>query len=122
MRLEPAALYRYRKHGASISHALKPEHIQQMIAGDLGEAEAVTRHPLRVRRAQAARLRSLHRALLYEQVIAQLKARDLAGALAASAGNPDVWPLLLRPLEARLKRLAARLKVRGRPARGPALA
>ncbi|MDB5447821.1 MAG: glycosyltransferase, partial [Phenylobacterium sp.] len=120
MRLEPRALYRYRKHGGSTSHTLKPEHVQQMIDGDLGCADDIARQPPRVRRLQRARLRSLHRALIYDRVIRRLKARELAPALTESLANPDVWPLLMRPVEARVKRLAARLP-RSAPSGGPAL-
>ncbi|MDB5445777.1 MAG: glycosyltransferase, partial [Phenylobacterium sp.] len=121
MRLEPRALYRYRKHGGSTSHTLKPEHVQQMIDGDLGCADHIARQPPRVQRLQHARLRSLHRALIYDRVIRRLKARELAPALTESLANPDVWPLLMRPVEARVKRLAARLP-RSAPSGGPALA
>ena len=121
LRLEPRALYRYRKHGGSISHALKPEHVQQMIDGDLSCAEDIARQPPRVRRLQRERLRSLQCALIYDQVIGQLKARKFAPALRASLANPDVWPLLMLPVEARVKRLAA-VVARPASAGGPALA
>jgi succinoglycan biosynthesis protein ExoO len=108
MRLEPQPLYRYRKHGASTSHRLTPEHVQQMIAVDADLAADFARQPARVRRLQRVRLRSLERALVYERVIQQLKARQLAPALAEGLAHPTVWPLLTLPLTARLKRLAAR--------------
>jgi succinoglycan biosynthesis protein ExoO len=108
LRYEPRALYRYRKHGASTSHRLKPEHVQQMIEADRGLAPAIARQPERVRRLQAARTRSLERALVYERVIERLKSHDIAPALAESLMRPDVWPLLTLPLSARLKRLASR--------------
>ena len=108
MRLEPRALYRYRKHAASISHRMKPEHIEQMLAADASLAPELAAHPAKVRRAQALRRRSLEAALAYDRVIQRLKSRDLLGGLAASAVRPDVWPLLTMPLTARLKRLAAR--------------
>jgi succinoglycan biosynthesis protein ExoO len=109
LRLEPQALYRYRKHGASSSHRLTPEHVRRMIAADLACADAFARQPPRVRRLQQARMRSLQRALVYEQVIQRLKARELAPALAESLAHPGIWPLLTLPITARAVRLAARL-------------
>jgi succinoglycan biosynthesis protein ExoO len=107
MWLEPRPLYRYRKHGASTSHRLTPEHVRQMIEAD--RALAFEGQPERLRRLQRARTRSLERALVYERVIERLKAREVAPALAESLRRPDVWPLLTLPLTARLKRLAARI-------------
>jgi succinoglycan biosynthesis protein ExoO len=122
MRLEPQALYRYRKHDASTSSVLKPEHVRQMIDGDLGVAEAMAGQPARIRRLQRARLRSLERALVYDRAVQALKRRDVLDALAAAAPNPDVWPLLLRPVEARIARLAKRVRARAGDGRNPVLA
>lgn len=110
MRLEPEALYRYRKHGASISHAMKREHIVQMLAADAELEGFLMGQPKDVRRAFAARRRSLYAALAYDHVIQRLKARDLIGGLLASLSTPDIWPLLTMPVTARLKRLAARFQ------------
>jgi succinoglycan biosynthesis protein ExoO len=122
LRLEPEALYRYRKHGGSISHLLRSEHIEQMLAADRDLAEQLARQGPEVRREQGARTRSFERALVYDRVIAALKARQLAPACALALAQPGVWPLLLMPVEARLKRLAKRLKSRTAAAGGPALA
>jgi succinoglycan biosynthesis protein ExoO len=105
--LEPRALYRYRKHAASTSHRLRPEHVAQMIAADRDLAPAFASQPPRVRRLQTARLRSLRRALVYERVIQRLKAGELAPALGDSLVHPGVWPLLTLPLVARMKRAAS---------------
>lgn len=110
MRLEPAALYRYRRHESSISHRMSRAHIEQMLAADASlEAELATQCAA-VRRAQAARRRSLEAAIAYDRVIERLKARDLAGGVAAGVSRPDVWPLLAMPVVARVKRLAAKLR------------
>jgi succinoglycan biosynthesis protein ExoO len=105
MRLEPAALYRYRKHAASISHRMRREHLEQMLAADA--SLDLAGQPAPVRRAQVLRRKSLEAAIAYDRVIEKLKARDLLGGLAASAARPDVWPLLTMPITARLKRLTA---------------
>jgi succinoglycan biosynthesis protein ExoO len=112
MRLEPQALYRYRKHGASISHVMRRDHLEQMLAADAAFEPELHGQPAEVLRAFHARRRSLETALVYDRIIARLKARDLAGGLAASLSTPAVWPLLAMPVEARVKRLAARLKAK----------
>ena len=110
LRLEPACLYRYRRHSGSISHALGRDHLEAMLRADAAfEAQAPDLPPV-ARRAQAARRRSLERALAYDEIIQRLKRGDLAGGLAKAAGAPAVWPLLTMPVTARVKRLAARLQ------------
>lgn len=105
MRFLPEAWYRYRKHGGSISHSLKREHILTMLAAD-AELEVLMRGQCaEARRAQALRRRSLETALVYDEVIACLKARDVGQAIAACAADPSVWPLLAMPVKARLKRV-----------------
>lgn len=119
MRLEPAALYRYRRHGASISHQLRRVHLLQMLAADAALDGVMQFQPRAARRAQAARRRSLCAALAYDDVIWRLKGRDLKGALAAALAAPEAWPLLGMPIVARIKRLGDRIGRRlgeGRPA------
>lgn len=108
MRFLPDPLYRYRKHGASISHVMRREHIEQMLAADAALEIELRKQCEEVRRAQARRRRSLETALVYDRVICALKARDMRQALGACAADPAVWPLLTMPVTARLKRLAAR--------------
>lgn len=110
LRLEPACLYRYRRHSGSISHALGRDHLEAMLRADAAfEAQAPDLPPA-ARRAQTARRRSIERALAYDEIIQRLKRGDLAGGLAKAAGAPAVWPLLTMPVTARVKRLAARLQ------------
>ncbi len=109
MRLEPEALYRYRKHGASISHQLRRDHLMQMLAADVSLDGVMMSQPRAARRAQAARRRSLHAALAYDEVIQRLKARDVKGGLITALASPDVWPLLRMPVMARLKRMGERV-------------
>lgn len=110
LRLEPAALYLSRRHAASISHALRRDHLEAMLRADAAfEADTPDMAPA-ARRAQAARRRSLQRALVYDEIVQRLKGRDLAGGLVRAAAAPGVWPLLTLPVQARLKRLTARLQ------------
>lgn len=120
MRYQPAALYRYRRHGASISHALKREHIEQMLAADAAVEAELRQQCAEVRAAQARRRRSLETALVYDRVIAALKARQVSRALAACAAEPAVWPLMAMPVKARVKRLASRLRPGSEPLRSAA--
>jgi len=115
LRFEPAALYRYRKHASSISHVLRREHIERMIAADAALAGEFAAQPASVRRAQHARERSLETALAYDRVIEGLKAGRLPDVLAASVRSPSVLPLLTMPVTARLKRIAARFMTSVRP-------
>ena len=110
LRLDPACRYLYRRHTASTSHALRRDHLEAMLRADAAFDADFPDLPAGVRRAQAARRRSLERALAYDEVIGRLKARDLAGGLGAALGRPAVWPLLTMPVTARLKRLAGRLQ------------
>jgi succinoglycan biosynthesis protein ExoO len=110
LRLEPAALYRYRRHSASISHALRRDHLEAMLRADAAfEADHPALDPA-ARRALLARRRSLERALAYDEVVGRLKAGDLKGGLTRSLGAPQIWPLLTMPVTARVKRLAAWLQ------------
>ena len=115
MRFEPDALYRYRRHGGSVSRRLMPAHLRAMLAADAVFERIFPELPSDVRRAQAARRRSLMAALGYDTVIARLKAGDVIGGLWAGLIRPSVWPLLLMPLKARLRRALSRLPGRATP-------
>ena len=107
MRLEPEALYRYRKHGASISHVLRREHLLQMITADVALDGIMMSQPRAARKAQAARRRSLHAALTYDEVVTLLKAGDVVGGLRTAVAAPEIWPLLRLPVLARVRRVGS---------------
>ena len=109
MRLDPAPLYRYRRHASSTSHALSRAQIEAMLTADAAFEAAYPGQPEPVRRALAARRRSLEAALAYDGVIAELKAHHVTEGLKASLRAPACWPLLAMPVKARLRRLAHRL-------------
>ena len=110
LRLEPGALYRYRRHPASISHAIRRDQLEAMLRADDAFEADVRELPADVRRAQADHRRSIERAIAYDEVIQRLKRRDLAGGLSRAMSAPAIWPLLTMPVTARMKRLAARLQ------------
>ncbi|MFC3069477.1 glycosyltransferase family 2 protein [Phenylobacterium soli] len=109
LRTEPAALYFYRRHPASVSHAMDRRHLLSMLEADATFEADFPNLPAAARRAQAARRRSLERALTYDDVVRRLKAGDVKGGLVRGLAAPDVWPLLTLPVRARVRRLATRL-------------
>jgi succinoglycan biosynthesis protein ExoO len=111
LRFEPAVLYRYRRHSGSISHVMARGHVEAMLTADAAFEGDFPGLPAPVRRAQAARRRSLERALVYDRVVTALKARRPAAAAVTALPHPDVWPLMAMPIEARLRRLAERVRV-----------
>jgi len=105
--LVPDALYRYRKHGTSISHRLSTAHVDKMMAagerlrGDLQNDRAATR-------ALLPRHRALRRAWAFTHLIEALKRRDARRAVAIAAAYPTMLPLLRMPAAAALRRLWGR--------------
>jgi len=110
MRLDPGPLYRLRKAANERPQTVGREQLRAMLAADADFAARYPDQPADVRRAQAARRRSLQAALTYDGVIAQLKAHDVRGGLRVSLHDPAVWPLLAMTATARLKDFASRLQ------------
>lgn len=103
--VDPAPLYRYRKHPQSTSHRLKGADIEALLAADdrflrlhdrLGSAEL---------EALARRRRSLERALAYDSLVTALKARAVWRAAGQAIADPTAVPLLLQPVAARIARI-----------------
>jgi succinoglycan biosynthesis protein ExoO len=105
LRIEPRALYRYRKHGGSISHRLSPERIDAMLAAQARFRREAGPFDAAVESALEARRQSLETARIYEGVVAGLKSGAVASSLAAGLAHPRAWPLLAVPLRRRLKTL-----------------
>lgn len=122
LRLTPLALYRYRKHGASISTVLHRQDIEAMMTADLSLGPLLAALGPAVVGVQRARFRSLERALDFDRLVTRLKARQFGPACALALARPGVWPLLAMPAGARVKRLTARLKGRAGARVSPALA
>jgi succinoglycan biosynthesis protein ExoO len=112
LRFEPSAQYMYRKHASSISHRLQAENIAAMIEANERLKRSIGSPSEDVLTALRRRGRSLKTLLLYDRVIMMLKAGEYRKALIAGLGAPSVWPLLTRPLRARIARLAPKT---GRP-------
>lgn len=99
----PDPLYAYRRHAGSISHRLSVDTVAAMLAAHralprLADPEA--------RAAAAAVDRQLRRALRYERLVADLKARRWGRALPRLA-DPAMVPRLAESLRDRRRRKAA---------------
>jgi succinoglycan biosynthesis protein ExoO len=105
--LVPEPLYRYRKHGASISHRLSTDHVDRMMAAgerlrwELASDPAATR-------ALAPRHRALRRAWAFTHLIDALKRRDARRAIGIASAYPTMLPLLRMPAAAVIRRLLRR--------------
>ena len=103
--LEPASFYFYRKHDKSISHRLHARDIIALINAEENFAGHATRFPPPVQAVLKRRQRSLHSLLAYDEVIAAIKRGALAAAACRIARHPHIWPMLIQPITARLRRL-----------------
>ena len=102
------AMYRYRKHEASISHRLSVDHSARMTASE----ELVRASVLAAGRdspAYRARYSSILDAAAFTKAVDALKARDFGSALHVVAARPGSVRHFSMPLSSRLARLRARL-------------
>lgn len=97
----PEALYFYRKHAASISHRLDMASLQALEAAAQSDAAASGQSPS-VRAANLDRLRSIRRAIGFDQLVNAIKKADVATILALLVREPSAFTLLHLPLTARL--------------------
>lgn len=105
IRLEPAANYLYRKHPQSISHRINSLHIAALLEADERLVECFGKPGPEVARAFARRKNSLNTMLAYDRVVVSIKTGRYAKAAALIARAPQMWPLLGRPVRARLERM-----------------
>jgi succinoglycan biosynthesis protein ExoO len=104
LRIEPSALYLYRKHEGSISHRMDAAHIHALLDADERFKTSVTL-TRRERRCIDRRRRSLEALLVYDGVVRAIKQGRAASGARLAVRNPLIWPLLTRPIAARLKRV-----------------
>jgi succinoglycan biosynthesis protein ExoO len=107
LRLEPAALYLYRKHAQSISYRIRGEDILALIEADDRLARGRRVLDANELAALARRRQSLDAMLSYDRVVTLVKAKQYGKAAALGLGKPRIWPLLTRPIRARWNRLRA---------------
>jgi len=104
LRLEPSALYLYRKHGSSISHRMKAADICALMDADERFRKRVLLNH-RERRSLNRRRQSLEALLVYDGVVDAIKQGKPARGAGLAMRHPRIWPLLTRPIAARLKRV-----------------
>jgi succinoglycan biosynthesis protein ExoO len=104
LRLEPTALYLYRKHEDSISHRMNAAHIRALMDADERFCGAVALNH-QERQSLERRRRSLETLLVYDGVVHAIKQGHPASGAGLAMRNPRIWPLLTRPITARLKRV-----------------
>jgi len=104
LRVEPMALYLYRKHEGSISHRMDAAHIRALMDADERFCQRVALNH-RERRSLERRRQSLETLLAYDGVVRAIKQGSPARGAGLAMRNPRIWPLLTRPITARLKRV-----------------
>jgi succinoglycan biosynthesis protein ExoO len=105
IRLEPTANYLYRKHPQSVSHRIDSAHIAALLEADERLVDSMGELRPNVARAFARRKHSLNAMLTYDRVVVSIKAGRYAKAASLIAQAPQIWPLLGRPVRARLERV-----------------
>ena len=119
LRLEPTAHYLYREHASSISHRIHAEALEALIEAN-SRLQALCSADTDVIDALRRREQSLQAMLAYDRVIGMLKAGDYAHAAQVSIREPRIWPLLTRPVTARVSRLAKAMRSSRTPPLRPA--
>jgi succinoglycan biosynthesis protein ExoO len=124
LRLYPSAMYLYRKHAASVSHRMSTSDIRALIeADDRHFSQLSLKH--RETRALGRRRHMLESLLVFEDVIKAIKDGESPRGVAIALSHPFIWPLLSRPINARLKRflgaLTRRINPRSDPSGSPML-
>ena len=107
LRLEPSALYLYRKHESSVSHRMNATDILALIDADERFRKRSLNH--RERRSLDRRRQSLDALLVYDGIVHAIKQGRPAQGAGLAVRHPRVWPLLTRPITARLKRVGQAL-------------
>ncbi len=109
MRFEPKPLYLYRKHPSSISHRMNADHIYALMEAHERFRKQV---PLNDRETKLLdrRRQSLDALLAYDRVVHAIKQGEPGRGAGLAMRNPRIWPLLTRPITARLKRMREALE------------
>ncbi|UUL82386.1 glycosyltransferase family 2 protein [Sphingomonas qomolangmaensis] len=104
-------LYRYRKHGASISHRLSLDHAERMMAAEHRIRDLIGPE-LAARPSYYGRWLAMVRGLAFTRSIDLLKRRRPLAAALALLREPAAIPLYREPLMSALRQLIRRAKLR----------
>lgn len=97
----PETLYFYRKHSASISHRLDMASLEALEAMAQSDADADGKSA-EVRAANRDRLKSIRRAIGFNQLVTAIKQADVTTIFSLLMREPSAFTLLHLPLSARL--------------------
>jgi succinoglycan biosynthesis protein ExoO len=103
-RLLREPLYRYRKHGGSISHRLSVDHVDRMMAAGDALARDLRADPA-LWAAYRRRYRALRRAWAFTHLIDALKRRRGRRVMKLAFLHPDMLPLLRMPIKGLARKL-----------------
>ena len=109
LRLEPTPLYLYRKHSSSISHRMNAHHICALMEAHERFRKQVPLNDRETRMLDRRR-QSLDALLAYDRVVHAIKQGEPGRGAGLAMRNPRIWPLLTRPITARLKRMREALE------------
>ncbi len=117
--VQPQVTYFYRRHSHSISHRLSKSTLLPMIRADddLRTTRAAILDPS-IRQALDRRLATIGRAIDFDTLVQELKARRWGRALRLCVRRPGVAALLVNPLRDRLTAAVRPGKRRPRPSGG----
>jgi succinoglycan biosynthesis protein ExoO len=108
--LEPASVYFYRKHEKSTSYRLRADDIIALIAAEERFVGRGLSFAPEIETALKRRQHTLRSLLAYDIVVTALKRHDFLRAIDCAATHPHVWPMLVQPIDARLRRLASQIR------------
>lgn len=99
----PQIGYFYRRHSGSVSHRLNSDALQRIADAEAGWAERWPQVPLQS--ALRARERSIARAITFDRLVLQIKARQFAAAVRTAMADPVAALLLYMPVWQFIRRL-----------------
>ena len=105
IRVEPEALYLYRKHDTSISHRQSRDTLLAILAADrafLKKGHALDAKAVSAFRGREASVRSW---LAYDQMLEAVRGRRFVKAVGTVLSRPHAWKLMSAPVASRLRRL-----------------
>lgn len=101
------AMYKYRKHGSSISHRLSIKNARMMLETE-GNIQTLIGKKASSSKAYRQRLASVENAVAFVESVEKIKERRLAGAIFTLLQRPAAIRLYRMPIASALKRISSR--------------